>query len=112
MAWVAKALISLMARGALFLKETPCNFSSSVSYTEFLCPSPGTSAPYRAERTYPLVHMDGVLAGDNVRDGGALRLAGRILSLRRRHFWFVIVSFAACRAIEDVRGGVGGQRRV
>lgn len=34
-AWVAKALISLMARGALFLKVTPCNFSNTVSQTLF-----------------------------------------------------------------------------
>jgi len=35
--------------------------------------------------TYALVHVDGVLAGDNVRNGGALRLAGRLLGLGR-HF--------------------------
>lgn len=32
--------------------------------------------------TNPLVHVDGVLAGDNVRNGGALL---RLLSLRGRH---------------------------
>lgn len=31
MALVAKSLISLMARGALFLKETPCSLNRSVS---------------------------------------------------------------------------------
>jgi hypothetical protein len=35
--------------------------------------------------TYPLVHVNGVLAGDDIRDGGALGLAGRLLSLGR-HF--------------------------
>lgn len=39
-------------------------------------PNPGFSL----EATYSLVHVDGVLAGDNVGNGGALRLARRLLS--------------------------------
>lgn len=45
----------------------------------------------RSWATYPLVHVDGVLAGDNVRNGGALRLAGRLLSLGR-HFCGRVIS--------------------
>lgn len=33
--------------------------------------------------TYSLVHVDGVLAGDDIRNGGALSLAGGLLG--RRH---------------------------
>lgn len=35
MAWCANALISLMARGALFLKETPCScYRTTLSATQ------------------------------------------------------------------------------
>ena len=37
----------------------------------------------RKRCTNPLVHVDGVLAGDNVRNGGTLGLAGLLLGLGR-----------------------------
>lgn len=37
------------------------------------------------KRTYSLVEVDGVFAGDDVRNGGALGLAGGLLG--GRHFW-------------------------
>ena len=47
--------------------------------------------------TYPLVHVDGVLASDNVRNGGTLSLAGRLLSLGSRHGWMKLsVSISGC----------------
>lgn len=81
-AWVAKALISLMARGALFLKVTPCNFSNTVSQTLFQNRYLSSVTSYR--QTYSLVEVDGVLASDDIRNGGALGLAGGLLS--GRHF--------------------------
>lgn len=90
MALVAKYLISLMARGALFLKETPCSFTRKLlafpSIREILnyllCflvlffPSSFflrfDNSVWVIETTYSLVHVDGVLAGNHVRNGGAL----------------------------------------
>ena len=66
-------------------------------------PSP-LFATLPAEKTNPLVHVDGVLAGHNVRNGGALL---RLLSLRGGH------RGALCRRLGNVlgRGGIGGCRR-
>lgn len=42
-----------------------------------------SSYSFSGEATYSLVHVDGVLAGDDIRNGGALSLAGGLLG--RRH---------------------------
>lgn len=84
-AWCAKALISLMARGALFLKVTPCSCSKPLR--QHLVPNNRLLVEFRSVsvvdfgRTYPLVHVDGVLAGDHVLDGGPASL------LVGRHFY-------------------------
>lgn len=73
-AWVANALISLIARGALFLKETPWSYAKRSAVSS-------ESSPICC-MTYALVHVDGVLAGDHVGDSRALGLA---LGLLGRH---------------------------
>lgn len=49
--------------------------------------APARAKSLRSEfgSTYSLVHVDGVFASNNVRNGGALSLTGRSLSLGR-HF--------------------------
>lgn len=72
-----------MALGALFLKVAPCNCGIAVSESSFLASIFLDVAACAHLGTYPLVHVDGVLAGDNVLDGGARGLAGRLLGLGR-----------------------------
>ena len=68
--------------------------------------------------TYPLVHVNGVLAGDNVLDGGARGLAGRLLGLgrhgcvkrllsvlKRNEFWAGGGAMVMARNEEGIVGG-------
>lgn len=82
-----------MAFGALFLKETPwsCEHNRQHLSSEHIL-NPSTlgsfwldhaSSPAPLDCTYSLVEVDGVLARDNVGDGGAGGLASL---LGRRHF--------------------------
>lgn len=71
MALVANALISLIARGALFLKVTPCSCPLLS-----VCPSLEIPDCF-LRKTYALVQVDRVLAGHDVGDGRAGGLLGR-----------------------------------
>lgn len=94
----AKALISLMARGARFLKVTPCICSRK--NPSAYCPlisghrqSVLVVGIGMERKTYSLVEVDGVLAGDHVGNGRAALLAGLLGG--RRHF-LRIDSFVRC----------------
>lgn len=74
-AFVAKALISLMARGARFLNVTPWSCEIlSVLLPPFYLP---------VNSTYPLVEVDGVFARNDISNRGSGGLGRRLLSLRR-----------------------------
>lgn len=94
-------MISLMARGARFLKETPCSFS--IRQPLILKFQDSRFRIFRVEKTYPLVHVDGVLAGDDIRDGGALSLARGLLC--RGHGYFGRLVF------EDEDGEAGARKQ-
>lgn len=91
MALCANALISLMARGARFLKVTPCSCSHvrqhsfEVPLIKALIRNILSRLILRGGKsgTYPLVHVNGVLASDHVGDGRTALLAGL---LGGRHF--------------------------
>lgn len=77
---VAKALISLIARGARFLNETPwsCKFPLAIPLYPICLP---------AHSTYSLVQVDGVFARNDISDGGSGGLGRGLLGRLRRHFW-------------------------
>lgn len=104
-----------MARGARFLKVTPCNYADQLAHR---CLQASSSTPLG--NAYSLVHVDGVLSRDNVRNGGARRLAAGLLSLGRGHrcadfsVTTVVVRKvlrrAGCEDLESAPGSVRGLR--
>lgn len=79
MDFVANDLISLMARGARFLNETPWSCKSNQYFSL-------RSIYHLACSTYSLVEVDGVFARNDISDGGSGGLGRGLLGRLRRHF--------------------------
>lgn len=69
------------------MKETPWIFTLPLATR-----SPVSRVDIRSQGTYALVHVDGVLASDNILDGAALGLAASLLSGLGRHLCGGVIS--------------------